>query len=315
MTLISPAALLFDEVARFGSIRKAAEHLNVSPSALNRRILNLEDDFGLKLFERLPRGVRLTAAGEVLIADIRRWKADQDRSKRRLQELQGLRRGHVSVGLMECFAGQFATDLLESIQSQFKQFTLDIFVGGTALIIEKMLSSELDLAVCFNVQDRPNIRKFKVLKTPSGIIVSTGHPLCGRETVPLSECIDYPFILPDFSLAARRLIDSALAAASVKAVPSLVTNSTGLMKRMLSDNRHIAFLNADNILDLGRDHDVVFIPLHGRQLADEELSLVTRTSHTPNSAMSVIIDLLSKQLDSLHMAAAMQSGRQGATGE
>jgi DNA-binding transcriptional LysR family regulator len=299
MSLISPAALLFDEVARLGSIRKAAEHLNVSPSALNRRILNLEDEYGLKLFERLPRGVRLTAAGEVLIADIRKWKQDQERSKVRLQELQGLRRGHVSVGLMECLAGDFAGGLFDAIQDRFKKFTLDIFVGGTALIMEKILASELDLAVCFNVPDRPNIRKLKAMETPSGIIVARGHPLAAHDSVPLSECINYPFILPDFSIAARRLIDSAMGAASVQAVPGLVTNSTNLMKRLLSDNRHIAFLNAGNLIDLDRDRDLVFLNLSGRQLAAEELSLITRSSHTASAATGAVIDLIKVQMDSL----------------
>jgi DNA-binding transcriptional LysR family regulator len=302
MSLISPAALLFDEVARLGSIRKAAEHLNVSPSALNRRILNLEDDYGLKLFERLPRGVRLTAAGEVLIADIRKWKADQERSKVRLQQLQGLRRGHVSVGLMECLAGDFARALFDQIQERFRQFTLDIFIGGTALITEKILASELDLAVCFNVPDRHNIRKLKAIETPSGVIVSEGHPLAGRASVPLSECIDYPFILPDFSIAARRLIDGALGASGVQTVPSLVTNSTGLMKRLIADNRHIAFLNAGNLIDLRRDAGLVFLPLAGRQLAAEELSLITRTSQGLSSATSAVADLIKTQMDSLPIA-------------
>ncbi|HUD88673.1 MAG TPA: LysR family transcriptional regulator, partial [Xanthobacteraceae bacterium] len=60
-----------DAVARHGSIRKAADALNVASSALNRQILDLESDLGSALFERLPRGVRLTAAGEVFLAYVR----------------------------------------------------------------------------------------------------------------------------------------------------------------------------------------------------------------------------------------------------
>src|SRR5215212_1035580 len=56
-----------DAVARCGSIRKAAEALNVASSALNRQILDLEADLGSPLFERLPRGVRVTSAGEAFL--------------------------------------------------------------------------------------------------------------------------------------------------------------------------------------------------------------------------------------------------------
>ena len=62
--------LILDTVARAGSIRKAAERLRIASTALNRTILNVEKDLGTPLFERLARGVRLTAAGEVLIANL-----------------------------------------------------------------------------------------------------------------------------------------------------------------------------------------------------------------------------------------------------
>ena len=63
MALLHSRKLLYlDEIARCGSIRKAADRLNVSSSAINRQILALEEEFGVPLFERLPRGLRLTAA-------------------------------------------------------------------------------------------------------------------------------------------------------------------------------------------------------------------------------------------------------------
>ena len=60
-----------DEVARAGSIRKAAEQLHVTASAVNRRVLDLEEELGAPLFERRARGVRLTAAGELFVRYIR----------------------------------------------------------------------------------------------------------------------------------------------------------------------------------------------------------------------------------------------------
>ncbi|MBL0932855.1 MAG: LysR family transcriptional regulator, partial [Alphaproteobacteria bacterium] len=60
-----------DEIVRSGSIRKASARLNVASSAINRQLLALEAELGAPLFERLPRGLRLTAAGEMLIAHVR----------------------------------------------------------------------------------------------------------------------------------------------------------------------------------------------------------------------------------------------------
>jgi DNA-binding transcriptional LysR family regulator len=58
---------LIEAVMRAGSIRKAAEDTNLTASALNRRIQNFEQEFGWPIFERLPRGMRLNPAGELLM--------------------------------------------------------------------------------------------------------------------------------------------------------------------------------------------------------------------------------------------------------
>ncbi|RYF67418.1 MAG: LysR family transcriptional regulator, partial [Comamonadaceae bacterium] len=68
-----------DEVARVGSIRQAAERLHVAPSAVNRRIQDIEEELGTPLFERLPRGMRLTAAGELFVRYIRARGAELER--------------------------------------------------------------------------------------------------------------------------------------------------------------------------------------------------------------------------------------------
>ena len=84
-------------VIKAGSIRKASEDMNITASALNRRINRFEDEFGFEIFERLPRGVRLNPAGELLLHHIRSQQSDFARLKSQVSDLSGVRRGHVSV--------------------------------------------------------------------------------------------------------------------------------------------------------------------------------------------------------------------------
>ena len=86
-----------DEVVRARSIRKAAEQLNVTASAVNRRIMDLEKELGAPLFERRTRGVRLTAAGEVFVDYLRKQNGDVERMKSQIEDLKGLRRGTVRI--------------------------------------------------------------------------------------------------------------------------------------------------------------------------------------------------------------------------
>jgi len=96
-----------DEVARAGSIRKAAEQLNVTASAVNRRIMDLEKELGAPLFERRARGVRLTAAGEVFVDYLRKQNGDVERMKSQIEDLKGLRRGTVRIACSQALALDF----------------------------------------------------------------------------------------------------------------------------------------------------------------------------------------------------------------
>ena len=86
-----------DAIVRAGSIRKAADSLSITSTALNRRVLTMEQELGAPIFERLPRGVRLSAAGEILIHHARAQLADMERVKSQISDLSGVRRGHVSI--------------------------------------------------------------------------------------------------------------------------------------------------------------------------------------------------------------------------
>ena len=93
-----------DAVARAGSIRRAAETLAITSTALNRRILALEEELGAPIFERLPHGVRLSTAGELLIRHIRDQLSDIERVKSQIADLSGVRRGRALITPVRCSA-------------------------------------------------------------------------------------------------------------------------------------------------------------------------------------------------------------------
>lgn len=78
-----------EAIMRAGSIRKAADDMNITASALNRRVQRLEEEFGYEIFERLPRGVRLNPAGEMLIQHFRTQQSDLRRVQSQVADLRG----------------------------------------------------------------------------------------------------------------------------------------------------------------------------------------------------------------------------------
>src|ERR1700743_2404806 len=86
-----------DQVARAGSIRRAAEKLNVASSAVNRQILKLEAELGVKIFERRGNGVRLTPAGAQLLRHIRQTLAEWRRTRLEIAAIAGDISGEVRI--------------------------------------------------------------------------------------------------------------------------------------------------------------------------------------------------------------------------
>jgi DNA-binding transcriptional LysR family regulator len=263
MPLISPAALLLDEVARVGSIRRAAERLNTSASAVNRQILNLEADYGVPLFERLPRGVRLTAAGETLVAEVRRWRRDEERAIQHLQQLRGLRRGHVSIALVEAIAFSFLPRIMQRAHERYPGMTFDLTMAGTEDIIGRLMAKTADVGVAFNMPRRPDIRFIRTWDEPLGLVVARDHPLAERASVYITDCVGYTLILPDYSLAFRTLVENALSKAAIRSVAMITTNSTLLMKKLLANSGHVALLGKLDVIEELAAGTLRFLPLSG----------------------------------------------------
>ena len=90
--VFSRFANYLDEIARQGSIRKAAEILNISASAIDKQLIVAEEELDVALFERLPGGMRPTSAGEILVLAIRNWRREFARVQTEITQLKGLRR-------------------------------------------------------------------------------------------------------------------------------------------------------------------------------------------------------------------------------
>src|SRR5690606_20481895 len=106
----------FLEVVRRGSITHAAKHLHVTVSAVSRQILTLEETLGTSLFDRLPRGMRPSLAGNLLASYARRVFLDAEEVISAIDAARGIHCGHIRIA---CTSG-FAIDLLPATIAEFR---------------------------------------------------------------------------------------------------------------------------------------------------------------------------------------------------
>jgi DNA-binding transcriptional LysR family regulator len=195
------------EVARMGSIRKAAERLNLTPSAMNRRIQDLEAEVGTPLFERRPRGVRLTTAGEMFVRYARSQIAEADRMLSQVEDLRGLRRGPVQIACSQALALDFLPSRIAAFQKQHPKVLFDLKVMDHDRALNALAAYEVDLALVYRPTMWPSLRVIASIPQRLVVIVRSDHPLAAKKVVRLSECAEYPAALPDRTLSGRQILD------------------------------------------------------------------------------------------------------------
>lgn len=230
-----------DAVARYGSIRKAAAALHMVSSALNRRILDLEEELGAPLFERLPRGVRPTAAGEIYLAYVRRSMRELESVGAQIEGLRRLLRGRVRLAVAESVTGHMLPSAIARFQAEHPNVTFHVWIDGPKGLTDALATDAADLILTHDPLERPQVSVIASANQPLCALVAPDHPLAARVSLWLRDCVAYPIAMPDATLAARALIDRALMRASFKLEPALVSNSVELSKTFARQNQAVCF--------------------------------------------------------------------------
>lgn len=286
-----------DAVAHHGSIRKAAEALHIASSALNRRILDLEEEVGSPLFERLPRGVRATAAGELFLAYVRRSLKELRLLEAQIDGLRGLSRGSVRVAVAESVTGRMLPDAIAEYHRAHPHIAFSVTVDGPKGLLDSLLRDKVDLILTHELSDEAEVTVLAQVPQPLCVLVSPEHPLASRNALRLRDCIDYPIAMPDETLAARALMDSALQRASVRFEPVLVSNSIETTKVFARTSQGVCFS-----FRIGEKPDVsgmVTIPLVDPELAEARLTLASRRGRVLPVAAAAFAEQLSAVFEEL----------------
>ncbi|HUC51669.1 MAG TPA: LysR family transcriptional regulator [Xanthobacteraceae bacterium] len=281
-----------DAVARHGSIRKAADALHVASSALNRQILDLEMDLGAALFERLPRGVRLTAAGEVFLVYARQAISQLKVVESQVQQLRGLMRGQVAVAAVESVAAELLPSAITEFQSAHPNVRFQVRIGTPEELVAALVADQADLMLTHNPPPKKTVAVTATVSQALCALMATDHPLAGRDGLRLRDCLAYPLALGDTTLAGRALIEQVLSQASFDLEPRLVSNSVETMKAFARMNRGICFQFRRPGKAPIPPGDMIALPLVDPQLAAAKLILATRRGRVLPIAAAAFVELL-----------------------
>lgn len=295
--MLRNALVYFDQAARDGSIRKAAESLHVASSAINRQLLQLEYELDVELFTRLPRGIRPTAAGEALLAFIRQTNRESLQLKQDIARLKGGLRGTIRIAAAESIIEDVLPAAMREFQDKHPLIDFTLISGDNYRIKEELLTKDADIVCAFDISQGRKGTTVATIHTDIGVIVPPGHPLTQLQTITLMDCVRYPVIAPAADWLAhstiRELLDEQKAPLRIAARVERISS----LKKLVEAGMGIAFLSKIGLRQQIERGSLVWLPLAARTAKPAAISLLVEAGRIQPIYLTTFIEILREALE------------------
>lgn len=293
--ILSTAFRYFLAVADAGSIRAAARELNIVSSAVNRQILLLEENLGIRLFDRVGRGLRLSEAGTILVRQVRETLARYDDVVSELDTLRGLRRGRIRLATVESISMERVPDLLAAFWERYPGIEMVITQAGAEEVTRLVDEGSADLGFTFSTHALEGLRLVYEEPHALGALVAADHPLAGRDGVAFADLVGEPLLLPARGMSLRAAIEPLVDRWRRQVHVRGECNSLRMMSALVRRSRAVGFLTNVGIERELRNGELVWLPLTDPDLATDRLMVVARIGTIPSLAIAAFADFVEER--------------------
>lgn len=288
--------LYFLETYQAGSIRAASNRLRIAPSAISRRLVNLEADLGARLFERLSRGLRPTPVADALARYARERRHLTELLDVELESLRGGQRGVVRFAAGEGYLSELVDGALSQFHRSHPSVVVHLAAGSTDEVVSGLLEDRIDVGLVYNPPPHQAIEVVELLPAPLYVIVPPGHALARSARIELEDLQPYAVGLLDPRHGVRRLFDAACSMAGIRPSIRFECNSIAALRRFVSSGSGIAVLPrfaAEPELAEGR---VVAVRLKSRKIMDGKSGLMVKRDRQPTPATRDLLHTIRQAL-------------------
>jgi LysR family transcriptional activator of glutamate synthase operon len=227
--------IYFTEVAKREHVSEAAEALHVAQSAVSRQIANLEDELGVKLFEREGRNVKLTPIGRHFLQHIELALKAIDYAKQQIEEYLDPERGTIKIGFPTSLASYTMPMVISSFKQQHPHISFHLRQGSYKFLIEAVKKREIDLAFLGPVPTEEKSVQGDILFTESfAALIPTDHPLSQKRSIALSELRHEPFVMFPQGFILRKIVEDACKQAGFSPIISSEGEDLDAIKGLVS---------------------------------------------------------------------------------
>lgn len=293
---------IFRAVAEQGSITGAAAALRISQPAVSRQLAEFESALGARLVDRLPRGIRVTAAGEVLAERARRIFAEEEAAERDIGELLGLLQGQLAVGASTTIGGYLVPQVFGDFADLHPGVGLHLEIGNTRVIQADVLRGGIDLGLTEGFADAEAL-DVQVFTHDEMVLIAapdtTAGPLAGSGSIQANDLPALPFISREGGSGTRDVIEAAFRERKIEVRPIMSLGSTEAIKNAVARGLGVALVSRLAVAlecELGRLREVEITDLTIRRA----LHCLTLRGKQPSPAATQFLELLHERYGDRH---------------
>jgi DNA-binding transcriptional LysR family regulator len=287
-------------LAEEGSFARAAARAHLSQSAFSRSIQTLEDDLGIKLFDRAARGVAMTAAGNLMVGRARRVLFETRCLFRDLELLKAHEFGEVRIGVGPYVAAVLLPKLIVEFSRRFPKVKIVVEVGEADTLLGKLREEQLDLLVA----DRrlqavaPDVTLHRLERHTGAWFARPGHPLVARGEVPLAALREFPLVSVPLPAFMKDALHRLLKIRAHEQIPlQAVCNDVAVLKAVVAESDAVFFATASSLKADLDERRLAPIPLASPPRLTLDFCLVQLTERTPSPAAAAAMKLAGALMD------------------
>jgi DNA-binding transcriptional LysR family regulator len=201
---------VFYHVAKHKSFSQAAEALFLSQPSVSNQVKLLEDAYGLKLFERFGRSIKLTSTGEILFSYAERVFNLTKEADSVIEEIKGMKSGSIKISASHTLGAYYVPEIIDLFRKKHPRVEIQMDVGYTQNVVESILTFNSDLGLIGRSVAHPNIVSTPLWKEELVLIVPPNHPFARRHSINIAQLQDQPFIMSERGSGVRDITEEIL---------------------------------------------------------------------------------------------------------
>lgn len=233
---------VFVEAAERLSLARAAERLNLTPSAVSFQIKQIELQTGFALFERVGRRVALTDAGTLLAEYARVVLRSLQEADQAMMALKGTTGGRVRLGLAST-SKYIVPHMIARFRAAYPGVTVHLQEGNRARVLQLLTRGTIDLAVMGQPPEDAGVLAERFAPHPSIIIAAAGHRLAAAPSLPLNALAGEPFVMREDGSGTKAMTEGHFRNAGFQPRIAMVSSSNEMIKQAVMAGMGLALLS------------------------------------------------------------------------